>query len=107
MAERAAALQAWLARGQEELDRITGRADSESGAVTVTVAGDGKVTDVTFRPRALRLDSEALATEVLATVQEAQRDAARRADELMRDAVDGFDPAGARDELHRMLSHWR
>ncbi|WP_406312320.1 YbaB/EbfC family nucleoid-associated protein [Streptosporangium sp. NBC_01639] len=106
-ARQADAMVAWLEGAQAGMDEIVGVGEGASGQVRAEVAADGKVLDVTFGPRSLRLDSATLAEEVLSAVQQAQRDAGRKADDLMREALDGFDPAEARATLDRISqSRW-
>ncbi|MET8333877.1 YbaB/EbfC family nucleoid-associated protein [Streptosporangium canum] len=88
---------------QVDLEKVTGVGEAASGQVKVTVAVDGKVLDVVFGPRISRLDSRTLAEHVLQAARDAQRDAERRTQELMREALDGFDPAEARTRLDRLL----
>ncbi|MEU6414168.1 YbaB/EbfC family nucleoid-associated protein [Microbispora sp. NPDC046933] len=101
--EQAERIHAWIERAQAGLDGITGTGEAASGQVTVTVSAYGLVLDVTFGPRAMRLDSRALADEVRAAVSRARLDAARRTRELIRDGLPGFDPDEAAAQFERLL----
>ncbi len=88
---------------QGDLDEVIGTGEAASGQVTVTVAADGKVLDVIFGPRAPRLDSQTLAEEVLSAARRAQHDAERRTQELIRESMDGLDPAEAQTRLDLLM----
>ncbi|HEX4812812.1 MAG TPA: YbaB/EbfC family nucleoid-associated protein [Nonomuraea sp.] len=94
---------AWVESAQEEIGRIAATGESASGQVRATVDPNGRVLDVAFGPRALRLDSRTLAEEVLEAVRVGREEAERQAYELMRAALPGFDPAAATSQLHRLL----
>ncbi|MGW0802295.1 YbaB/EbfC family nucleoid-associated protein [Nonomuraea sp. NPDC002799] len=94
---------AWLETGQEELDKIVGMGEAASGQIRATVNVDGLVLDIAYGPRALRLSSHELAEETLAAVRAASADAARRTQDLMREALPGYDPVAAEAELRRLL----
>lgn len=95
---------AWVERAQDDLNEITGTGTGASGQITATVEATGKVLDVAFTPRALRLDSRTLAEEVLSAVRQAQHDAERKTRDLMREALDGFDPVEAQARFNRLLN---
>lgn len=88
---------------QSDLEEVYGVGEAAAGEVRVTVAANGKVLEVAFGPRTPRTDSRALAGHVLSAVREAQRDAELKTQELMRETLDGYDPAEARADLDRML----
>lgn len=88
---------------QADLEKITGLGEAASGQVKVTVAADGKVLEVVFGPRISRLSSWTLAEHVLLAAHDAQHDAERKTQDLMREALDGFDPATAKTRLDRLL----
>ncbi|MFI9596421.1 YbaB/EbfC family nucleoid-associated protein [Nonomuraea sp. NPDC052265] len=88
---------------QEELRALTGVGEGPSGRVRVTVDADGRVLDVRYDQRALRLGGQDLAEETLTAVRAAVADLRRRTDDLMRDAVPGYDPLRTQDELERLL----
>ncbi|WP_433431093.1 YbaB/EbfC family nucleoid-associated protein [Nonomuraea sp. CA-141351] len=93
---------AWIERARAGVEAVTGTGEAASGQVIAIVAADGKVLDVTIRQRAMRLDSRTLAEEVLAALQQAGLDAARKTEELIREALPGFDPAAATAQLERL-----
>ncbi|TMR21684.1 YbaB/EbfC family nucleoid-associated protein [Nonomuraea turkmeniaca] len=96
----------WLETAQEELDKIVGVGQGPSGQVKAAVDPNGRVLEVTFGPRALRLDSRTLAEEVLAAVRLGREESERQARELMREALPGFDPAEANAQLGRLLDSY-
>ncbi|MFC4118725.1 YbaB/EbfC family nucleoid-associated protein [Nonomuraea zeae] len=99
---------AWLDTAQEELDKIVGTGEAADGQVRATVDPNGRVLDVAYGPRALRLGSHKLAEETLAAVGAACADAERQTHDLMREALPGYDPAAASAELERLLGDdWR
>ncbi|MEV8638266.1 YbaB/EbfC family nucleoid-associated protein [Streptosporangium sp. NPDC051023] len=106
--ERADRVLAWVEEAQADLDKVVGTGEGASGQVTVSVTAEGRVLDVAFGPRAMRLDSHTLAEEVLAAIARARTDAARRIDELMREGLPGFDPAEAAAQFEGLLdTPWR
>ncbi|WP_329251577.1 YbaB/EbfC family nucleoid-associated protein [Actinoallomurus sp. NBC_01490] len=100
--QRAEAIRAWIEQAQAEADEVVGVGEAESGQVTAKAAAGGRVTDIKFGPRALRLDSKRLADAVRSAVGRAQRDAAEKVNGLMRKAMDGFDPAETQAALARI-----
>jgi Uncharacterized protein conserved in bacteria len=91
-----------------ELESLVGTGQSANGQITVIVTAGGRVQDVTFAPRVMRLDSQALAREVLLAMRQAQDDAERRARELMDEALgesfqDAFDPEKVQERFTEML----
>ncbi|MFB9831270.1 YbaB/EbfC family nucleoid-associated protein [Actinoallomurus acaciae] len=99
---RAAAIRAWVEQTRAEADQVVGTGTAESGQVTAKAAAGGRVTDIGFGPRALRLDGKRLADAVRSAVGRAQRDAAEKLNALMRTAPDGFDPAETQTVLTRI-----
>ncbi|MCK2216779.1 YbaB/EbfC family nucleoid-associated protein [Actinomadura sp. ATCC 31491] len=102
-ARRGERMLAWLESAQEELRAVTGTGSGPSGHVRVSVDADGRVLDVRYDGRALRLGSQDLAEETLAAVRAACADAERRTHDLMREAFPGYDPAATQAELERLL----
>ncbi|MGN9843084.1 YbaB/EbfC family nucleoid-associated protein [Nonomuraea sp. H19] len=100
-------LQDWLDTAQEDLDKIVGMGERASGQVKASVDPNGRVLDVTYGPRALRLSSHELAEETLAAVREACADAERQTNALMREALPGYDPAEAAAHFEQVLNDWR
>ncbi|MEU1719162.1 YbaB/EbfC family nucleoid-associated protein [Actinomadura sp. ATCC 39365] len=94
---------AWLESAHDELRAVTGTGEGPSGHVRVTVDADGRVLDVRYGPRALRLGGQDLAEETLAAVRAAAADVRRRTHDLMREAVPGYDPDRTQAELERLL----
>lgn len=102
-ARRGERMLAWLESAQEEMQAVTGIGEGPSGHVRVTVDADGRVLDVRYDRRALRLGSQDLAEETLAAVRAAGADAQRRTHDLMREAIPGYDPVQTQAELERLL----
>lgn len=102
-ARRGERMLAWLESAQEELRAVTGTGEGPSRQVKVSVDADGRVLDVRYGPRALRLGSKDLAGETLAAVRAACADAERRTHDLMREAFQDYDPARTQAELERLL----
>ncbi|MEU8140650.1 YbaB/EbfC family nucleoid-associated protein [Nonomuraea sp. NPDC048901] len=96
-----------LEAAQEDLDKIVGTAKSRSGHVEASVNPEGRVLNVSFGPRALRMGSEDLAEEVMATLDLAGADAQRQADALLRDTLPGYDLEQAAADLRRVIGDWR
>ncbi|MBB4937757.1 DNA-binding protein YbaB [Streptosporangium album] len=106
--DRAEKMLAWIEGAQSEIDEIVGVGEGASDRIKVTTAANGKVLDVVFEPRALRLDSRTLAEEVLSAVKQARSDAERKIQDLMRESLDGFDPVETQARFDRMLkTGWR
>ncbi|MGP3956531.1 YbaB/EbfC family nucleoid-associated protein [Nonomuraea sp. 3N208] len=95
---------AWIERAQAEIAAVKGVGESRSGQVVATVTADGKVLGVSIKERAMRLDSRTLAEEVLAALRQAGLDAARQADELIREGMPGYDPAAVSAQLERLAN---
>ncbi|MFF4415583.1 YbaB/EbfC family nucleoid-associated protein [Streptosporangium sp. NPDC001559] len=99
---------AWIQEAQGALDEVVGEGRGESGQVTATVTAEGRVLEVVFDPRAMRLGSHVLAEEVRSAVARARLDATRRIEEMMREGIAGFDPAEATAQFERLLdTPWR
>ncbi|GAA3078379.1 YbaB/EbfC family nucleoid-associated protein [Streptosporangium carneum] len=106
--EQADRVLAWIEEAQAGLDEVTGTGEGASGQVTARVTAEGRVLDVAFGPRAMRLDSRTLAEEVVSAVARARLDAARQTDELMREGLPGFDPVEAAAQFEGLLdTPWR
>ncbi|MGN9843085.1 YbaB/EbfC family nucleoid-associated protein [Nonomuraea sp. H19] len=65
------------------IQQLEGRAKSRDGLLEATADGQGGLTRLRIDPRALRLGEAALGREVTAVLQEAQEDAARKAQEMV------------------------
>ncbi|MDH2427931.1 YbaB/EbfC family nucleoid-associated protein [Sphaerisporangium sp. TRM90804] len=108
-AERAAKILAWVEDGQHEVDAIIGVGEAGDGQVKVTTTAEGRVREVTLAPRAMRLDSESLADELLLAVRRAQDDAENATRRLMQDALGdvlppgALDPAAVEEQIGRLL----
>ncbi|WP_020662164.1 YbaB/EbfC family nucleoid-associated protein [Amycolatopsis benzoatilytica] len=97
---------AWLADYQQKLSRmqanaeaasaslthVGGRAASPRGEVEVEVGPSGALTDLRLSPAARALEADALARLILATVQEAHRQAGAQVVDIMTEYV-GDGPA--------------
>ncbi|MEV0380463.1 YbaB/EbfC family nucleoid-associated protein [Nonomuraea sp. NPDC050643] len=86
-----------LARAEElrsEIDVVVGHGEAADGQVRVTAAASGRLMDVKFAPRAMRMDSLTLAEAVLRAAQQAQDDVAGRVDAVMAETL-GTAVAGA------------
>ncbi|MEV0827107.1 YbaB/EbfC family nucleoid-associated protein [Nonomuraea rubra] len=94
---------AWLETAREELEQVIGAGESPSGQVRARVDPNGRVLDVAYGARALRMGSLELADETLAAVRVAGADAERQIHDLMREAMPGYDPVAARAELEGLL----
>lgn len=102
-ARQAERIMTWLETAQDELDAIAGTGEGPSGHVRATVDASGRVLDVGYDRRALRLGSVELAEETLAAVRAACADAERQTHDLMREALPGYDPVEANAEFERLL----
>ncbi len=106
--DQADRVSAWIEETQAGLDEVIGTGEGASGQITVRVTAGGRVLDVVFGPRAMRLDSRTLAEEVLSAVARARLDVTRQVEQLMRDGLPGFDPAEAAAQFERLLNTpWR
>ncbi|GAA3211051.1 YbaB/EbfC family nucleoid-associated protein [Nonomuraea helvata] len=94
---------AWLETAQEELNKIVGTGAGPGGNVKASVDPNGRVLDVSYSARAMKLNSHELAEETLAAVREAAADAQRQTHDLMRAALPGYDPVEATARLERLL----
>ncbi|MFG2077419.1 YbaB/EbfC family nucleoid-associated protein [Nonomuraea maritima] len=72
-----------LAEASANLRHVSGKGESRSGLTSAVVDADGRLRSVTFSPRVLRLDTAALAEEVVQAVRQAQDDQDRQARELL------------------------
>ncbi|MGW0203541.1 YbaB/EbfC family nucleoid-associated protein [Nonomuraea sp. NPDC003201] len=96
-----------LEAAQEDLDKIVGTAKGRSGHVEASVNPEGRVLNLSFAPRALRMSSQDLAEEVVATLALASADAERQVNALLREALPGYDPEQAAADFERLISDWR
>ncbi|MFI7703023.1 YbaB/EbfC family nucleoid-associated protein [Nonomuraea sp. NPDC049480] len=95
---------AWLETAQEELNKIVGTGTGPTGYVKASVDPNGRVLDVAYSARAMKLTSHELADETLAAVRDACADAQRQTHDLMRAALPGYDPVEATARLERLLN---
>lgn len=72
-----------LAEAAGELGRISGKGESRSGLTTAVVDAAGRLESVAFSARVQRLETAALAEEVVQAVRAAQEDQDRQARELL------------------------
>ncbi|WP_219466373.1 YbaB/EbfC family nucleoid-associated protein [Nonomuraea rhizosphaerae] len=94
---------AWIETAQEDLGKVVGTGKGPSGHVGASVDSTGRVLEVTYGSRAMRLPSEDLAEETVTAVREANADAQRQIHDLMREGIPGYDPVEATAELERVL----
>ncbi len=78
-----------LTRVQQERVRLTAKATSRDGAVSITVNANGTVIETRFGPAAEDLEYRKLAQRVTTTAQRAVEELRRKTDELMADIVEG------------------
>lgn len=71
-----------------KMAEITGTAETAKGFIKVTVDSSGKVTALEINPRAMRMDSQQLAEEVLTAAQEAYDDLQESMRELLAPSGD-------------------
>jgi DNA-binding protein YbaB len=82
-----------------EGEDLRGFGEAARGLVGATVGADGLLENVRIAPRALRLDSQELAEQVLAAVRAAQQDQLARAGE----PADDLPPALAPETMAKRL----
>ncbi|MEU4331024.1 YbaB/EbfC family nucleoid-associated protein [Nonomuraea dietziae] len=97
---------AWLETAQADLDQIVGAGEAAAGQVKATVDVNGRVLEVTYGPRVMRLGSQELAEQTLVAVRAACADAHRQTHDLMREAMPDFDPVEANEQFQRLLADW-
>ncbi|GGS15255.1 MULTISPECIES: YbaB/EbfC family nucleoid-associated protein [Actinokineospora] len=85
---------------QQGLANAGGSASSPDGAVTVSVAPTGALTDLRLTPAAMGKSPAALSAEIMATARKAQRSAANQVAETFAAA------AGAGSETYRMITEY-
>ncbi|MBT3278075.1 MAG: YbaB/EbfC family nucleoid-associated protein [Phycisphaerales bacterium] len=73
--------------------------EAEGGAVRATVNGKLKLTDLVISPDAMFKGPEGVAELVIATVEAAQDQAAKAAEEAMKELTGGMDLGGLGDML--------
>jgi DNA-binding protein YbaB len=84
LAERAKGL-------QEALTTAGGTASGPSGLVTVRVGANGELEELTIAPRAMRLDAESLAQEIMAGYEEALAESRERMGALLGELMEDED----------------
>ncbi|GGP98247.1 YbaB/EbfC family nucleoid-associated protein [Streptosporangium pseudovulgare] len=87
-----------LRRMEEELGEITGTGEAAGGLVRAVTGPSGRLLDIVFDPRVMRLDSHELAREVGDAVRRAQEDGERRARELVDGTLGPAESGGAPGE---------
>ncbi|WP_344876728.1 YbaB/EbfC family nucleoid-associated protein [Nonomuraea antimicrobica] len=87
----------FIEKEYDALEGAVGTGASASERVTATTDAQGRVTEITVEPRAMRLESHVLADEVLAAVRGARRDALSKVEEKVFDAFPDLDPAADTD----------
>lgn len=81
---KASQMQEQLEQSQEAMANARSEATSEDGTVTVTVAGGGSIQSIDLTPKSLELGHTKLASTIMATIHQAQSEAARAVQESMR-----------------------
>jgi DNA-binding protein YbaB len=79
-----------LARAEglkDEIEGVVGTGESRDGQVRVSVAASGRVTEIALAPRAMRMESQKLAEELLIVAQQAHDDAEAKVKALMADVL--------------------
>ncbi|MGC9666972.1 YbaB/EbfC family nucleoid-associated protein [Planosporangium sp. 12N6] len=71
----------------ERVSRLSVSASGRDGAVRVTVAGSGVMTDLTLDDRVLRWSADEIATQVMAVMRRAQGSLAARVAEIAEETV--------------------
>ncbi|TQL96296.1 DNA-binding protein YbaB [Actinoallomurus bryophytorum] len=85
--EQAAGMMRPLQEAMDRFAEITGEGEGADGLIHAAVEASGRVKAVTFNPRIKRLDEKALAGEIVAAVQAAQKDAANKRQEMLTEAI--------------------
>ncbi|MGN9844412.1 YbaB/EbfC family nucleoid-associated protein [Nonomuraea sp. H19] len=90
---------------QREIETINGVGDSAAGKVQARADADGRITQITFDPRVMKMSSRDLAEEVTLAVQRAQDDSALRRERVLRDAMGGLPatPEQALEQFDRTM----
>jgi DNA-binding protein YbaB len=79
--------EAVLRQMEDGLGDITGEGEAAGGLVRAVTDAAGRLVKITFNPRVMRMDSQALAEETCAAVRRAQEDGQRRTRELVGGAL--------------------
>ncbi|WP_187776124.1 YbaB/EbfC family nucleoid-associated protein [Antrihabitans cavernicola] len=87
------------------LAAIEVRTTSPNGEIGVTVDGQGNVTNVRLTPQGLRVGDARLSQVMLETIQRAQGEARRKADEAARPYTSDPDAVTAKKALHDLLGN--
>jgi DNA-binding protein YbaB len=77
-----------LADAAADLAEFTGRGESRSGLTSAEIGPDGRLRDVRFAARAMRLEAADLSEEVVQAVRQAQDDLERQARERLAVPMD-------------------
>ncbi|WP_433510797.1 YbaB/EbfC family nucleoid-associated protein [Nonomuraea sp. CA-143628] len=93
----------WMEESEDAITEIVGLGEGLSGRVKAKVGPDGRVLEVTYDPRAMKQDSQSLADETLVAVRAARQHAEQQTNDLMREALPGFDPEEAQSQLEQLL----
>ncbi|MBB4918664.1 YbaB/EbfC family nucleoid-associated protein [Streptosporangium saharense] len=91
-----------LAEIEGELGEVRGTGTGADGLVGVTVGPSGRVEKIDLNPRVMRLDSHALAEELMRAVGAAEDDRERRTREILESAGLPDTPVNADDTSERM-----
>ncbi|MER6942874.1 YbaB/EbfC family nucleoid-associated protein [Nonomuraea sp. NPDC000554] len=88
-----------------EVGGLVGRGESADGQVRVSSDANGRLTGIELAPRAMRLDSQKLAEELLKAAQQAQDDADGKVRTVMAETLGEplADPAAVEERFGRVL----
>ncbi|MFB9251069.1 YbaB/EbfC family nucleoid-associated protein [Sphaerisporangium melleum] len=75
------------------LAAVRGEGEAAGGLVSAAVDGGGMIEEVAIDPRAMRMDSAAIAAAVTEAVRAAQQDAQAKSAELLREATGDEPPS--------------
>lgn len=98
--DRIASAKAKAAAVEQGLATAQGSASSKDGAVSVTVAPNGSLTDVRLTPEAMRKSHTQLATEIMEVARTAQRAAAVQVAKTFEEV------GGAGSETYRLITQY-
>ncbi|GAA5062466.1 DNA-binding protein YbaB [Thermocatellispora tengchongensis] len=84
-----------------ELDAVTGEGSGADGLARAVVDGSGGIIEITLEPRIMRLDSRSIAEAVTEAVRQAQQEARRRTEELVRAATGAADLSLDPEQIRR------
>ncbi|TDC86330.1 YbaB/EbfC family DNA-binding protein [Nonomuraea deserti] len=92
LTEEAEKEQRLLRNAHDEIAALRGEGESAGGKIRARADAQGRLIDVRFDPRAMKLGSQDLAAEVTLAVQRAQDDVAAQRDRVFRETVGAGPP---------------